>query len=216
MTGLFITGTDTEVGKSVVTAALAAGYRLRGRSPRAVKPLASGSAPPGEDALLIAKHAGHAPAGFACLAEPASPERAARQAGITIDDTSLIEWCRAQSGDPLLTEGVGGWAVPLTESLTVEDLAIALAHPVIVVAANRLGMLNHTLLTVEAIREAGLTVAGVIVNNAFGEPSELKQWNVDDIRRWLGPTTSVMTLERLESDAQFGPAGLALIESLSL
>ena len=216
MSGLFITGTDTEVGKSVVTAALAAGYRSLGRSPRAVKPLASGSAPPGEDALLISKHAGHAPTGFACLPEPASPERAARQAGVTIDDTSLIEWCRAQSGDPLLTEGVGGWAVPLTESLTVEDLAIALAHPVIVVAANRLGMLNHTLLTVEAIREAGLTIAGVVVNNAFGETTELKQWNIDDIRRWIGPTTTVATIDRLSDDDQFGPAGLALIRALKL
>ena len=71
MSGYFITGTDTEVGKSVVTAALAAGFRAQGRVPRAVKPLASGSPPPGEDASLLAKHAEHDPVGFACLPTPA-------------------------------------------------------------------------------------------------------------------------------------------------
>ncbi len=216
MSGLFITGTDTEVGKSIVTAALAAGYRAKGRRPSAVKPLASGSAPPGEDALLISKHAGHSPRGFACLPEPASPERAAREAGVSIDDTSLIEWCRSQSGDPLLIEGVGGWAVPLTESLTVEDLAIAMALPVIIVAANRLGMLNHTLLTVEAIRESGLPIGGIVINNAFDSPSNLKEWNEADIRRWVGPATSVITIDRIDTDNQFGVVGSDIIKAFSL
>ena len=216
MKGLFITGTDTEVGKSVVTAALAAGFRALGRAPKAVKPLASGSPPPGEDATLIAHHAGHNPTGFACLPVPASPERAARQAGVTIDDVSLLEWCKSQSGDPLLMEGVGGWAVPLTESLTVEDLAITMAMPVIIVAANRLGMLNHTLLTVEAVRDSGLQIAGVVVNNGCGEYSELKQWNIDDIRRWIGPAATVTTVDTIETTADFKATGIALIKSLRL
>jgi len=154
--------------------------------------------------------------GFACLPEPASPERAARQAGIVIDDSSLLEWCRAQSGDPLLMEGVGGWAVPLTESLTVEELAMAMNLPVLVVSANRLGMINHTLLTVDAVRESGLTVAGIIINNAFGDPSDLKQWNVDDIRRWIGPSAPVTTIERMETESEYAQAGMKMIQELSL
>jgi len=216
VTGLFITGTDTEVGKSVVTAALAAGFKAQGRAPRAVKPLASGSPPPGEDASLLAQHAGHAPIGFACLPTPASPERAARQAGITIDDDGLMDWCRAQTGDPLLMEGVGGWAVPLTGATTVEDLAMAMRLPVIIVSANRLGMLNHTLLTVDAVRESGLSIAGIVVNNAMGPSGELQDWNVEDLRRWVGPGTPITVLGRVERDEEFAQAGLAIIEALGL
>jgi dethiobiotin synthase len=216
MTGLFITGTDTEVGKSVVTAALAAGFRAQGRSPRAVKPLASGSPPPGEDASLIAKHAGHEPIGFACLPTPASPERAAREAGITIDDDGLVDWCRAQTGDPLLMEGVGGWAVPLTSALTVEDLAMAMKLPVLIVSANKLGMLNHTLLTVDAVRESGLEIAGIVVNNAMGQSDDLQGWNLQDLRRWVGPGTPITVIDEVTSDAQFVAAGQAIISALGL
>ena len=216
MSGYFITGTDTEVGKSVVTAALAAGFRAQGRVPRAVKPLASGSPPPGEDASLLAKHAEHDPVGFACLPTPASPERAARQAGIIIDDDGLLDWCRVQTGDPLLMEGVGGWAVPLTSAMTVEDLAMSMKLPVIIVSANRLGMLNHTLLTVEAVREAGLTIAGIVVNNAMGPTSELQGWNIEDLRNWVGPETPITVLDELTCDDAFAPAGRAMIDELSL
>ena len=216
MTGFFITGTDTEVGKSVVTAALAAGFKAQGRSPRAVKPLASGSPPPGEDASLLAKHAGHSPVGFACLPTPASPERAARQAGITIDDDGLMDWCRAQTGDPLLMVGVGGWAVPLTSATTVEDLAMGMRLPVVIVSANRLGMLNHTLLTVDAVRESGLSIAGIVVNNAMGPSDELQDWNVEDLRRWVGPETAITVLERLVQEDDYAKAGIAMIEALGL
>jgi dethiobiotin synthetase len=113
-------------------------------------------------------------------------------------------------------EGVGGWAVPLTESLTVEDLAITMAMPVIIVAANRLGMLNHTLLTVEAVRESGLQIAGVVVNNGMGEDSELKQWNVDDIRRWVGPSTTVTTVDVIKATPDFKTTGIDLIKQLGL
>jgi dethiobiotin synthetase len=202
MTKLFITGTDTEVGKTIVTACLAAAFRERGQQPRAVKPLATGSPGPGEDATHIARAAGHDPVVFACFPVPASPERAARQAKIELDDDGFMNWMRAQSGDPLLVEGVGGWAVPLTQSITVEDLAIALQAPVIIVAANRLGMLNHTLLTAEAVREAGLGLAGVVVNNAMGEDSPLQQWNIEDLRRWLGPGTPVVSIGSIDDANQ--------------
>ena len=96
-------------------------------------------------------------------------------------------------------EGVGGWAVPLTSALTVEDLAMSMKLPVIIVSANRLGMLNHTLLTVEAVREAGLTIAGIVVNNAMGPTSELQGWNIEDLRNWVGPETPITVLSELTS-----------------
>ena len=202
MSHLFITGTDTDVGKTIVTACLAAAFRARGQEPRAVKPLATGSKGPGEDAERIARAAGHDPKVFACFPEPASPERAAKQAGITIDDDGFMDWMCAQDGDPLLVEGVGGWAVPLTPALTVEDLAMRLGHPVVVVAANRLGMLNHTLLTVEAIRESGLVLAGVVINNGLGERTELQEWNTEDLRRWLGPETAIASIDTIDEKQQ--------------
>lgn len=215
MRGFFITGTDTEVGKSVVTASLAAAYRASGHQPRAVKPLASGSLPPGEDASLIAEHGGHNPINFACFPVPASPERAAKVAGITIDEDGLIQWCRAQTGHPTLMEGVGGWVAPLTPGMTVEDLAIAMGLPVIIVAANKLGMLNHTLLTVEAVRESGLPLAGVVINNGASAPSELQQWNTEDLRRWLGPSVRTTVLDAVDERA-YAAAGARIIADLVL
>ena len=215
MTGLFITGTDTEVGKTAITACIAAAYRSRGRTPRAVKPLATGSDGPGEDAEAIAKAAGHAPTVFACFPEPASPERAARQANIEIDHDGFLNWAKAQKGDPLLIEGVGGWAVPLTSSLTVEDLAMALKLPVIVVVANRLGMLNHTLLTVEAVRDSGLTLAGVVINNGIGPDTKLQEWNIEDIRRWLGPSPPIATVGAIGAQNQ-STIGESILTALSL
>ncbi len=214
MKRLFITGTDTEVGKTMVTASLAAAWRARGQQPRAVKPLATGSGPPGADTEQIAAAAGHAPAGFACLPEPASPERAARQARISIDDQSLVAWVQAQDGEPVLIEGVGGWAVPLTESMTVEDLAMELGHPVLIVSANRLGMINHTLLTVDAVRQCGLEIAGVVINHLSEERTALHGWNIEDIRRWVGPGTPVATFEYIGPDADLAARGEELLRAL--
>ena len=215
MNGLFVTGTDTDVGKTVVTACIAAALRARGRDPTAVKPLATGSSPPGGDAETIAAAAGHAPKVFACFPEPASPERAARQAGIELDDEGFLNWMLAQRGDPLLVEGVGGWAVPLNHSMTVEDLALRLRLPILIVAANRLGVINHTLLTAEAVRECGLNLAGVVINNGTDAPGPLQGWNVDDLRRWLGPDTSVATIGRVDAGLE-AEVGEAILSALNL
>jgi dethiobiotin synthase len=214
MNRLFITGTDTEVGKTRVTACLASAWRARGHAPRAVKPLATGSPPPGEDAEFIARAAGHAPAGFACLPEPASPERAARQARISIDDESLVAWVRAQTGDPVLVEGVGGWSVPITQAMTIEDLAMELGDPVLIVAANRLGMINHTLLTVDAVRQCGLPIAGIVINHLTANRTTLHEWNIEDIRRWVGPGTPIATLNHMTSNDDLAVEGEALLSAL--
>ena len=216
MTTFFVTGTDTEIGKTMVTACLAAGWRARGKNPKAIKPLATGSEPPGEDALFLAQAAGHPPKVFACLPLPASPERAAREANVSIDDISLVEWVRSQVGDPVLIEGVGGWAVPLTESMTVEDLAMAIKAPVLVVADNKLGVINHTLLTVEAVRGCGLPIAGIIINHCSKEKISLHQWNILDIKRWVGIDTPVAMLPHIEDPSALSDVGLALLSDLGL
>ena len=159
-------------------------FALRARSvqPSALKPLATGSEPPGDDASKIGSAAGHEPRVFTCLPEPASPERAALQAHETIDMASVLTWIRTFAA-PVLVEGVGGWEVPINSTDRVSDLATALALPVVLVAADRLGVLNHTLITVDAIQSRGLEVAGVILNRHGSTDSTLQEWNLADLRR---------------------------------
>lgn len=183
----FVTGTDTEVGKTHVTAALAAAWRAAGADLRAIKPLATGEPWPGGDARALSAAAGHPPLVHLCLPEPAAPARAAALAGVEIHPGRLLDWLRGAMGEgPALVEGVGGWRVPIAPGFGVPELAQALGFPVLVVAANRLGCINHTLLTVEAVQQAGLSVAGVVLNDAFGCRPALAAWNLSDLRAALG------------------------------
>ena len=214
---LFVTGTDTEVGKSVVTAALAAALRHRG-GVVALKPLATGGPPPGEDATLIGESAGHPPQVFRTALEAAAPDRAFRQAGEPPPDRdALLAWIRGfeQPQPHLLVEGVGGWTVPLGGGLRVSALAAALGYPVLVVAANRLGVLNHTLLTVEAIQQQGLPVAGVVLNDlhASTTPAPLRAWNAADLASEL-PGVPLVRLPALAIPEGLRAAGEAILRTL--
>jgi dethiobiotin synthetase len=186
---LFVTGTDTEVGKSVVTACLAASARGRG-TVRAVKPVASGvpARERGEDATLLGFAAGHAPIVWGTWQTPVSPHRAAMLEGLPVPH-DLLDRIRGVRADTVLVEGVGGWRVPLClePALWVSDLARATAGPVLVVAANRLGVLNHTLLTVEAVRAEGLQVAAVVLNEGAPAASDdrSRAWNHADLQALL-------------------------------
>ncbi len=190
-TRLFVTGTDTDVGKTVVAAALAGGLRQLGRAVAAVKPLASGEPPPGTDASLLGQLAGHPPKVLACFEFPAAPTRAMALEGRTVTFADVTQYLENEervlpkASGVLLVEGVGGWRVPLTPDATVDQLAQWLSAPVVVVAANRLGVLNHTLLTVEAVAQAGLPVAGVVLNDHFSTDPRLGAWNHDDLRAHL-------------------------------
>ncbi len=189
MNGLFVTGTDTDVGKTVVTACLAAAMREAGNSVRALKPIASGVplGEWGEDAMLLARGAGHpVPVGSVRLVAPCSPHRAARLEGVTIDPAAVLAWIHEQRGSYTLVEGVGGFEVPITGDYRASDLAVALGWPVLVVAKDRLGVLNHTLLTIAAVRARGLRVAGVVLNAGPGD-------NVEDLTELL-PDVVVATL----------------------
>ncbi len=216
MQGLFVTGTDTEVGKTVVSASLAAALRARGAPVRAIKCIATGSAAPGPDAALLGMAAGHPPLVTRCLLEPCAPDRAARLAGLRLDLDELLSGIRAMAGEGFaLVEGVGGWRVPLTETQDVSDLAHGLGLPVVVVAANRLGVLNHALLTVQAVLDRGLPLQGLVLVSPE-RSSPLHPWNAEDLAaRIAAPVHSFPWLSRL-GQRELAPAGEAALATLGL
>ena len=173
--GYFVTGTDTGVGKTMVTLGLMQCLQSQGHAVAAMKPLASGcdrlaTGIRNDDALLLQQQASVVlayelvnPYAF----EPAiAPHIAAEQAGITIDVDKIHNKYKRinESVDCMLVEGAGGWLVPLNEEQTLADLARLLGLDVIMVVAIRLGCLNHALLTAAAIRATGCTLAGWVAN----------------------------------------------------
>ena len=214
-TGLLVTGTDTGVGKTVTGAALAAAVARTGVRVRALKPVASGvpEGEEGEDATLLGFAAGHAPASLVRLRTPVSPHRAAALEGVTVDPDSILAWIAENRGDVTLVEGAGGWEVPLAPRFRVAHLAAALGWPVVVAAADRLGVLNHTLLTVDAVRRAGLPLAGVVLTGpAPGALDPSSRSNLDDLRDLL-PDVAVRRLPWLPdlTRATLADAGRALL-----
>jgi dethiobiotin synthetase len=212
--GVFVTGTGTEVGKTVVAAALARTAHSAGARVAVFKPAVSGlddhplrpeawewaAELPDHVLLRLASGAAQgddeiAPYRFG----PAvSPHLAAELAGDPIDPDLLRGAALAATEDSelLICEGVGGFLVPLTPDFLVRDLARDLGMPVAIVATPSLGTINHTLLTIEAVRGAGLEVAAVVLNPWPAEPSALELSNLDAISR-LG-AVQVETLPRLD------------------
>jgi dethiobiotin synthetase len=189
MRGLFVTGTGTGVGKTIVSAALLAAMREAGEPVRAYKPVVTGlSEPSGEwppDHELLAAAAGMDPEDVAPLrfGPAVSPHLAAALAGERIDIATLIEHAVASAGDTLIVEGVGGLLVPLADDFTVRDLAVELALPVLITAQPGLGTINHTLLTIEAARAVGLSVATVVLTPWPTAPSAMERSNRETIAR---------------------------------
>ncbi|NOZ22980.1 MAG: dethiobiotin synthase [Planctomycetes bacterium] len=167
--GLFVTGTDTEVGKTVVAAGIARVLKRRGVDVGVMKPVASGGEP-SEDAVALAKAAGSddpmEEINPICPPEPLAPTVTARRCGRPIDLQKVWDAFRSLAGrhEFLIVEGVGGLLVPLAEGITVADLAKGMALPVVIVGRTGLGTINHTLLTVEAARSRSLRIAGVVLN----------------------------------------------------
>jgi dethiobiotin synthetase len=173
--GIFITGTDTGVGKTIVAATLARLLRMRGLNVGVMKPVTSGCREEdgslvSDDALLLCQAAG-----LACstdtapylLREPVAPAEAAKQEGVRIDFVLIREAFDrlAASYDFMIVEGAGGLMVPLSGGMLVADLARLLELPLLVVARPNLGTINHTVLTCFAAGQMDLKVAGVIINN---------------------------------------------------
>jgi dethiobiotin synthetase len=175
MRGLFVTATDTGVGKTVLSAALIAALSAEGRAVRAYKPVVTGLSDAQEiaargswpaDHELLAALAGMEPEEVSPLRYgPAlSPHLAAELAGDSIDPQQLIAGAHEDADRrPLIVEGVGGLLAPLTEAFTVCDLASALGLPLLIAARPGLGTINHTLLTIRVARAAGLEVRAVVL-----------------------------------------------------
>ena len=173
--GVFITGTDTEVGKTFVATALVRSLAAAGLRIGVMKPVAAGAdvTPEGlrnPDALALMAAANvQAPYETVnpyCLSLPASPHIAAAKAGIRIEMDPIVRAFDelARGADLVVAEGAGGWMTPLNDTDTMADLAVALDLPVILVVGLRLGCLNHALLTAQAIEARGLRFAGWIGN----------------------------------------------------
>lgn len=195
MRGLFVTGTDTGVGKTIVSAALLAAIRAGGEEVCAHKPVVTGleEQPAGDagggwpaDHELLGAVAGMAPEEVAPLrfGPAVSPELAAKLAGQRVEPARLLASARAASaGGALIVEGVGGLLSPLAEDFTVCDLAAELALGVLVAARPGLGTINHTLLTIQAARAAGLDVRAVVLTPWPLRPSVLERFNRESIAR---------------------------------
>jgi dethiobiotin synthetase len=199
--GCFVTGTDTGVGKTVLTAAIVASLRARGLGVRPLKPLITGLDEPPDpdwppDHELRAWAAGRRPEEVALFSfgPPVSPHLAAALAGRPLDPRALHEAVsRAAAGaEVAVIEGVGGLLVPLADGYDVRDLARDLGLPVLVAARPALGTINHTLLTLEAARATGLRVAGVVMTPWPSAPGEIECSNRDTVARLGSVTVSVL------------------------
>jgi dethiobiotin synthetase len=210
--GLFVTGTDTGVGKTVVAGAIADWFRRRHRRVGVLKPVATGAVHRregwvSEDAEFLA-HCADArfPLDVICpqrYAEPLAPAVAAERAGVPVDWEAVQRSLRMikRGSDVMIVEGVGGVMVPLDANHTVLDLARWLRLPAVVVARPNLGTINHTLLTVHALRGAGLTVAGVVINRYPPDtPGVAEETNPRAIEKWgKVPVLCVVPDEPLEA-----------------
>ncbi len=194
--GIFITGTDTGVGKTVVACALVRGLRARGLQVAVMKPVASGSqvTPQGlrnADALALAESAGYEgpyeELNPFCFEPAISPHIAAKEAGIEIDTSKIrhIYDSLAARADWVVVEGAGGWFAPLNERQTMADIAWALTVPALVVVGLKLGCLNHAHLTRIGMEAHGVTFAGWVAN-AVDPGLERPQENLATLERLLG------------------------------
>lgn len=208
---LFVTGTDTEIGKTLVSAALLRGFTREGLRAAAMKPIAAGASL--VDGVLHNDDADQLDAAASVLLppeirtpfmlrEPAAPHIAAALDNVTLDMTRIVDAHNAalQMADIVVVEGVGGFRVPLTDTHDTADLALALNLPVVLVVGMRLGCISHALLTAEAIAARGLPIAGWVANRV--DPD------------MLFPDENIAAL-RVRLDAQYGAPLLGIVPHLS-
>ena len=218
---LFVTGTDTDVGKTVVATGLLAAATQQGLQTAAIKPVAAGCERSDDglinsDALQLQAAASHQLAyqqvNPVALEPAIAPHIAAQEAGRQLSASRLVGFCRVLSllpVDCILLEGAGGWRVPLNSRETLADVARELNCAVIVVVGMRLGCLNHALLTVEAIRRDGLQIAGWVANIIDADMPRLTE-NIDTLKQriaepWLGtvPRLDDVTPQRVAAYLTF-------------
>lgn len=208
--GLFVTGTDTAVGKTWVAAAIARTLAAGGRRVGVLKPVATGATRENgawrcEDAEQLIEAVGGRVAVERVTPilyeEPLAPCVAARRTGVELTgervdrlSAEALGWWEGEGGaDVMVVEGVGGLLCPLAEGTTVADLAVAFDYPLVVVARRGLGTLNHTLLTVEAALRRSLRVAGVVLNSAEPDAGTVSEaTNAEELARRLPAGVSIL------------------------
>jgi dethiobiotin synthetase len=177
---LFVTGTDTGVGKTYLATQLLRLVRAQGLRCAGFKPICCGDR---QDAELLLASSGE---GISIdelnpiwLRTPAAPFTASQIENVAIDSKRLLEDFEKlkERYDFVVAEGIGGWRVPITQNYFVSDLAVAMALPVLIVVQNKLGCLNHAMLTLESVEEHGLTVAGIVLNSQTSEPDLASKTN---------------------------------------
>ena len=194
MRGLFVTGTDTGVGKTFVTGGLARLLCSRGLRVGVMKPVETGCARHGDDLVpadalqLMTAAGGQQDLSSVCpyrFEAPLAPDVAARKAGRTIDPDAIRVRFQAiaSSHDVVLVEGAGGLLVPIRGRYTMADLAVDLGLPILIVTASRLGAVSHTLLTLAHAQSRGLTVAAYLLNQLSRETDEAMSTNADLLAR---------------------------------
>ncbi len=210
MRGCFVTAVDTGVGKTVVAAAIAAALRADGVAVKATKPVVTGlddEPVPGvpADHVLLARCTGQTPEEVTpvTFGPAVSPHLAAGWAGTPLVLQALVAHARALGADTdaLVVEGVGGLLVPLTLEASVRDFAVALGLPLVVVTRPGLGTINHTLLTVEAARAAGLHVGAIVMNPWPATPTPMEADNRATVQALSGvPVHTLASLPALAVD----------------
>lgn len=215
LNGLFVTGTDTGVGKTFVTAALAADLADRGVRVAAVKPMESGCAE--RDGVLVAADAeiiaaaagGWQPTDARCLYKlraPLAPGVAARREHVKIDLDECVGFVKAVAAhaDVVLVEGAGGWRVPIDDRHTIADLARRLALPVLVVGRAGLGTINHSVLTARAVTHDGCVLAAVALSVQPEDDRLAAFSNAEEISRQIRPATVTLLRDRADAEALLG------------
>jgi dethiobiotin synthetase len=212
--GLFVTGTDTGVGKTVISVALLRLAHRRGLRPIPFKPAETGCDPHAADARALWLAAGRpVPEGEVCLYAlrlPAAPAQAAAAEGVRIDPERITDQASALAtkGDVLIVEGAGGLLVPYVPGVTCAELAARARLPLLVVARTALGTVNHTALTLREAARASLQVAGVILNRTTEAPQPHEAGNADLIAELTG-RRPLGTLPWLPADRAADPDALA-------
>jgi len=206
----FVTGTDTDVGKTLISCALLHGFAAQGKRVVGMKPVAAGcdEHEHNEDALRL-REAGNVRASYGqinpyCFAQAVAPHLAARFAGVSINLQRIVTSYRELSGqaDVVIVEGAGGFCVPLNDRQDSTDLMQQLDLPLILVVGMRLGCLNHALLTVQAIAASGLTLAGWVANGVDGQMAMLEE-NIAALRqRIAAPLLGIVPYHQAAPDAR--------------
>lgn len=221
--GVFVTGTDTGVGKTLVVCELIRSIVARGERVVGMKPVAAGAefrdgAWRNDDVEALAAassvHAPYAAANPYCLRLPVAPHIAAREEGVTIELAAIrrayADLCSA--ADFVVVEGAGGFRVPLGSGFDTADLAQALGLPLVLVIGIRLGCINHALLTIEAIEARGLRLAGWVANRIDPEMAKADD-NVASLRERIA-SPLLGEIPYLADPTSAAPTGLLAVENL--